>query len=325
MGEQQINLSSNPVLSSMIRLRLCFSNSAHNQVVQTIFDQCLKLFTRLGVSSPSCTDGLVAPRTPILTPINLDFYWNALSEAEFNLIQNALIQNILPLSKNHSLAAASLLKSHERLSQIKLAAFDMDSTLINEEVIDELGALLGIKNKIAYITEQAMTGELTFDAALRERVLLLAGLHQDQVLSLTTRLTPTHGAQELIQFLLHEKCYTLALSGGFNLLLTPLQKIFQLHEARGNTLELDQNQKLTGKILGEPFGPTEKKKQLLKVANEKNILAHQIMAVGDGANDIEMLSAANLKVAFCAKPKLNLHANTWIIDRNLTWIINATS
>lgn len=186
-------------------------------------------------------------------------------------------------------------------SNKKLIAFDLDSTLIQMEVIDELAALAGKKQEVSAITELAMQGRLDFRQSLIERVALLQGIEEKDLVQVASSLALTPGAQTLITNLKNHGYLTATLSGGFTYFARFIQKHLGLDFMFANELEIC-NGKLTGRLKGKIIdGPA--KAQLLKdIADQQGICLQQTIAVGDGANDLPMLESAGLGIAFHAKP-----------------------
>lgn len=217
-----------------------------------------------------------------------------------------------------------------QLSDFKLAAFDMDSTLINIECIDEIADAAGKKAQVAAITEAAMRGEITdFKDSLRRRVALLKGAPAaalEQVYAQRLQLNP--GALELVQALKAAGCKLLLVSGGFTFFADRIAARLGMDYARSNVLEV-QGGVLTGHVLEQPWGDIcdgqEKRKMLLATCAELGISPAQAMAVGDGANDLPMMlacqEAGGLSVAYHAKPKVREQAmvaiNSGGLDRVL--------
>ena len=206
-------------------------------------------------------------------------------------------------------------------SDLGLIVSDMDSTLITIECVDEIAARLGIKNQVAAITERAMRGEIDFRQSLTERVGLLAGLPEselqivyDEVLKLTS------GAEELLTAC-HQHCVKFMLvSGGFTFFTDRLKKRLGLDYTYANVLGTE-NGKLTGKVTSEIIDAQRKIELLQQYQNDLNLQAHQVLAVGDGANDIPMIQAAGIGVAFHAKPKTQQAAKVAINFSGLNGIL----
>ncbi|KAH8601789.1 phosphoserine phosphatase [Bisporella sp. PMI_857] len=191
----------------------------------------------------------------------------------------------------------------------RLVVFDMDSTLIQQEVIDLIAASIGVEAEVSAITGRAMNGGLDFSASLRERVKLLKGVDEDIFTKLRTVITPTKGARELIKALKKLGVRTAVLSGGFIPLTQWLADDLGLDYAYANTLESDPTTgKLTGEVLGSIVNAERKRDLLLEIARKENVTLEQVVAIGDGANDLLMMKAAGLGVAFNAKPVVQLEA-----------------
>jgi phosphoserine phosphatase len=194
-----------------------------------------------------------------------------------------------------------------RLSDFKLIAFDMDSTLINIECIDEIADAAGRKAEVAAITEAAMRGEITdYKASLRQRVALLRGVgvaHMQQVLDERLRLNP--GAAELVRACKAAGLKTLLVSGGFTFFTDAVQAMLGIDWTRSNVLEV-QDGLLTGRLVEQAWGDIcdgeEKRRMLLHTCASMGIAPTQAIVMGDGANDLPMMSAAGLSVAYHAKP-----------------------
>jgi phosphoserine phosphatase len=184
----------------------------------------------------------------------------------------------------------------------KLLISDMDSTMIQQECIDELADLVGRKKEVAAITERAMNGELDFKAALRERVALLAGLTTaDLARVMAERITLMPGAKTLITTMKARGCHTVLVSGGFTFFTSRVAAAIGFHEDHANQLEI-KNDHLTGKVV-EPVLDKESKLQILQhIAAQHRLELAATLAIGDGANDLPMLQAAGLGVAYHAKP-----------------------
>jgi phosphoserine phosphatase len=208
-----------------------------------------------------------------------------------------------------------------RRKQLFLA--DMDSTMIAQECIDELADFVGRKAEVSEITERAMRGELAFEPALRERVSLLAGLPANVVDEIiATRITLTPGGRELVRTMRANGGYTALVSGGFTLFTGPISATIGFHEHRSNTL-LVENGKLIGRVADPILGKEAKLAALEDLMRERNIAREATLAVGDGANDLAMLGAAGLGVAFRAKPAVAAAAHARIDHAGLEALLYA--
>lgn len=183
----------------------------------------------------------------------------------------------------------------------RLVAFDMDSTLIQHEVIDELAREAGVGDQVVKITESAMRGELDFDESLIRRVGLLKGLEESVMQRVADRLQLTEGAETLVGALRRFGFKTAVLSGGFQYFGQMLQKKLGIDYLHANDLEIVDG-KLTGRVKGKIVNAQGKVDRLKEIAARENISLQQAIAVGDGANDLPMLAAAGLGIAFHAKP-----------------------
>lgn len=202
-----------------------------------------------------------------------------------------------------------------KLADYKLAAFDMDSTLISIECIDEIAAAAGKKAEVAAITEAAMRGEITdFKDSLRRRLALLAGTPAsalDEVLRDRLRLNP--GAEALLSALHAAGLKTLLVSGGFTFFAERVRERLGMSASRSNVLEIDAEGRLTGRVVPQAWGDivdgAMKRDTMLQMCADHGIdPATQAIAVGDGANDLPMMNAAALSVAYHAKPKVREQA-----------------
>lgn len=202
----------------------------------------------------------------------------------------------------------------------RLVAFDMDSTLVQAEVIDELAKRAGVGAKVAAITERAMRGELDFKESLKARLSLLKGLPESVLAEVAETLPLTEGAERLIATLQRVGYKTAILSGGFSYFGKKLQERLGIDYVFANELEI-KNRALTGKVVGGVVDGAKKAQLLKKLAKAENISLQQVIAVGDGANDLPMLSLAGLGIAFHAKPKVKQGARQSISTLGLDSIL----
>ncbi|ANE04733.1 phosphoserine phosphatase SerB [Corynebacterium crudilactis] len=191
----------------------------------------------------------------------------------------------------------------------RLVCFDCDSTLITGEVIEMLAAHAGKEAEVAEVTERAMRGELDFEESLRERVKALAGLDASVIDEVAKAIELTPGARTTIRTLNRMGYQTAVVSGGFIQVLDGLADELELDYVRANTLEIVDG-KLTGNVIGKIVDRAAKAEFLREFAADSGLKMYQTVAVGDGANDIDMLSAAGLGIAFNAKPALKEIADT---------------
>ena len=196
---------------------------------------------------------------------------------------------------------ANLQTAEERAVDIKLAVFDMDSTLIQCEVIDELAKHAGVGDRVVEITERAMRGELDFNQSFAERLGLLRGLDARVASEIASSLPFSDGAHELMLTLRARGVRTVILSGGFDVFAESVKGVLKMNDYVANTLEIAEN-KLTGRVIPPIVNADEKRARLISLASSMAIDLSQTMAVGDGANDLKMLEAAGIGVAFRAKP-----------------------
>ncbi len=203
----------------------------------------------------------------------------------------------------------------------KLFLADMDSTMIGQECIDELADFVGLKAHVAAITERAMRGEIAFEPALRERVALLKGLPVtviDEVIE--KRITLTPGGRTLVATMRANGALTCLVSGGFTLFTQPIAAMIGFDETRANRLALDGD-KLAGTVVEPIFGRESKCATLIELRARLGLAKDDTMAIGDGANDLDMIVEAGLGVAYHAKPKVAAAAAARIDHGDLTALL----
>ena len=209
-----------------------------------------------------------------------------------------------------------------QLNSFKLIAFDMDSTLINIECVDEIADAAGRKSEVAAITEAAMRGEITdYKDSLRKRVALLKGVtvaHMEEVLNNRLQLNP--GAEKLVKACQAAGMKVLLVSGGFTFFTDSVRDRLGINWTRSNVLEV-VNGELTGRMVDQEWGDIcdgeEKRKMLLQTCAQMGIEPTQAIAMGDGANDLPMMGVAGLSVAYHAKPKVREQAMVAIQEGGL--------
>lgn len=202
----------------------------------------------------------------------------------------------------------------------RLIVFDMDSTLIREEVIDELAREAGVGEQVVQITEATMRGELDFRESLRKRVSLLEGLPETVLEKVASQLHLNDGADRLIQQLRELGFKTAILSGGFDYFGNHLREKLGIDYVYANKLEIVDG-KLTGKVLGDIVDADRKAALLAQLAAEQGLTLQQTIAVGDGANDLKMLGIAGMGVAFHAKPVVRESADYALTNLGLDAIL----
>ncbi len=202
----------------------------------------------------------------------------------------------------------------------RLVCFDMDSTLIETEVIDELAERAGVGEKVRAITERAMRGEIDFDESFRERVALLKGLDESVMREIAENLPVTEGVSRMMEVLKRAGFKTAILSGGFTYFGNYLKQKFGIDYVYANELEIVDG-KLTGRYVGDIVNGRRKAELLRLLAQVENIDIAQTIAVGDGANDLPMLTTAGLGIAFHAKPKVKATAGQSISTIGLDGVL----
>jgi phosphoserine phosphatase len=211
-------------------------------------------------------------------------------------------------------------KSANRRKKLFLA--DMDSTMIGQECIDELADFAGLKAHVAAITERAMRGEIAFEPALRERVALLEGLQVSVVEEvLRDRIRLTAGARTLVSTMRANGARTCLVSGGFTLFTDRVAAMIGFDQSRANTLTLIDGHKLAGLVAEPIFGRDGKRAALIEMRQELGLAKDDTMAIGDGANDLDMIVEAGLGVAYHAKPKVAAAAVARIDHGDLTALL----
>lgn len=205
--------------------------------------------------------------------------------------------------------------------QKQLLITDMDSTIITCECIDELADFAGFKAEVAAITERAMNGELDFAAALETRVRLLAGVPESALQSVyDERVKFMPGAKELVQTMRANGAYCVLVSGGFTFFTSRVREAVGFHQDYSNTLEIAEG-KLTGRVIPPILGKDAKLQALLNLCHQRSISLQDTLAIGDGSNDLPMLLAAGLGVAYHAKPMVRAAAQAQINHCDLSALL----
>ncbi len=202
---------------------------------------------------------------------------------------------------------------------IKLIIFDLDNVLMNGEAIDELGKIANVENQIAEITDKAMKGEIDFETSIQERVKLLEGVSVDDIVELREKIPLTNGAEETIKSLKDNNYEVIIVSGSFHIIADPLKEKLGVDDIFTNTL-IEEDGVLTGEVSGDLVSGSK-----LDVVNnyiaDKDISLEECVAIGDGANDISILEAAGVGIAFNAKPVVKEIADVVIDEDDLTAIL----
>lgn len=198
-----------------------------------------------------------------------------------------------------------------------LVVLDVDSTLIEQEVIELLADCAGKRPEVEAVTERAMAGELDFTASLKARVILLKGLPESVIEETLAKCKVTKGARELIATVHAAGGKVGAVSGGFNQILDPLAKLLNLDFQRANQLEVIDGF-LTGEVVGTIIDKPAKATALLEWAQASNIDMKNTVAIGDGANDLDMMAEAGLSIGFNAKPRVRAAADLLIDSGDLS-------
>lgn len=250
--------------------------------------------------------------TPVNACVELAVYGDVAREAS---MRAEFLRTAQELSIDIAFQRESIFRRNRRLF-----AFDMDSTLIQGEVIDELAKLAGVGADVARITEAAMRGELNFDESFTRRVGLLKGLPADKVYGLLDRIPLTDGAERLIRTLKLLGYKTVILSGGFNFFARSLQQRLGIDEFHSNELEIVDGV-VTGRVVPPIINGARKAALLQEIAKREGISLEQVVAVGDGANDIPMLNLAGMGIAYRAKPLVRQSADQSISSLGLDGLL----
>lgn len=223
--------------------------------------------------------------------------------------------DVRTLADRHDLSAAVV--SGPLLEGPQLVVMDVDSTFITCEVIEEIAEAAGTREEVTRVTEQAMRGEIDFVESLARRVATLTGVRADFLDDVTARVSYTPGAEELVRAVQQRGGHVGLVSGGFIEVVAPLAERLGIELVRANRLEVDDRGLLTGRTLGRVVDGTAKVEFLGAYAEQVGADPARTVAMGDGANDLGMIAAAGLGVAFCAKPVVRQQAPARITFRRL--------
>lgn len=249
--------------------------------------------------------GLAAPAAEARW-LSLGDAWEARFVAEPGLAQRALRDRIVQ-AVGAAPVDVNIVPGEAAMRRKQLLAADMESTIIEQELIDEMAGLVGCRAEIAAITEAAMRGEIGFEGALVRRVALFAGLEQSRLEEILARATLMPGAETLLATMRANGARAALVSGGFTIFAERIAGRLGFHAVHANVLETNAG-RLSGRVREPILGPEGKASVLLRLAAEAGLAASQTVAVGDGANDLAMVAKAGLGVAFRAKPVLAAEA-----------------
>ncbi len=211
---------------------------------------------------------------------------------------------------------------NQTLKNFGLVVMDMDSTFISIECIDEIADMCNLKPQVAAITASAMRGEIEFAESLRRRVKLLAGLHESALQRvIDERLQLNPGAQQLVDTCKQYGIKTLLVSGGFNFFVDRVKAMTGLDYTKANSLEIIDG-KLTGQVLGTIVDAQGKADCLIQLREKLGLKQEQVVAIGDGANDLKMMAAAGVSIAYHAKPIVHQQATYALNHTGLDGVIN---
>ncbi len=245
----------------------------------------------------------------------VEFLVTAPESLDVKALTRKLLQAGASLGVDIAVQKESLYRRNKRL-----VVMDMDSTLIQIEVIDELARIAGVGRQVAEITERAMNGELDFQGALRERVALLKGLKAEALEEVYRNIPFTPGAKNLVRILKRLGFKTAVISGGFKFFTDRLQQELGLDYAYANQLEIKGGE-VTGGVVGTIVDGARKAQLLEEIARQEGVTLDQVIAIGDGANDLPMLDKAGLGIAFNAKARVREQADYHINQQSLDSIL----
>ncbi len=298
-----------------------------NRYIITIVARKITAEMIAGIARASAEQGLNIDDIKRLTgriSLNTEASKTPMASVEFSMRgtpkdKNALQAQFVSLSQEYNLDISFQRESMYRRTR-RLICFDMDSTLIQTEVIDELAIANGVGDQVKEITERAMRGEIDFIESFRERVALLKGLDVSVMQGIAERLPLTEGLERLMKTLKTVGFKIAILSGGFKFFGNYLKQKFDIDYVYANELEVE-NGKLTGRYVGDVVDGRRKAELLRLIAQVEGVHLMQTVAVGDGANDLPMLSLAGLGIAFHAKPRVKENAKQTLSNVGIDGIL----
>jgi phosphoserine phosphatase len=294
-----------------VDIATAFESSDHTTIAAkksllhvVVLSQSLKPIAINAIAAVIATDGGNIERINRTASYPVTAIELAVSGANLATLRSALASTGSELGVDIAVSPGGLMRF-----ATKLVVMDVDSTLIQQEVIELLGAKAGVQSEIAKITEAAMRGELDFEASLRARVALLKGLPETVLSDVQSEITLTPGARTLIRTLKKLGHHIALVSGGFEPVIAPLAAELGIDHMRANNLEIIDG-KLTGALVGPVIDRAGKATALRDFAAEHNVDLEQTIAIGDGANDLDMIAIAGMGIAFNAKPAVKAAADS---------------
>jgi phosphoserine phosphatase len=294
-----------------VDIATAFESSDHTTIAAkksllhvVVLSQSLKPIAINAIAAVIATDGGNIERINRTASYPVTAIELAVSGANLATLRSALASTGSELGVDIAVSPGGLMRF-----ATKLVVMDVDSTLIQQEVIELLGAKAGVQSEIAKITEAAMRGELDFEASLRARVALLKGLPETVLSDVQSEITLTPGARTLIRTLKKLGHHIALVSGGFEPVIAPLAAELGIDHMRANNLAIADG-KLTGALVGPVIDRAGKATALRDFAAEHNVDLEQTIAIGDGANDLDMIAIAGMGIAFNAKPAVKAAADS---------------
>jgi phosphoserine phosphatase len=294
-----------------VDIATAFESSDHTTIAAkksllhvVVLSQSLKPIAINAIAAVIATDGGNIERINRTASYPVTAIELAVSGANLATLRSALASTGSELGVDIAVSPGGLMRF-----ATKLVVMDVDSTLIQQEVIELLGAKAGVQSEIAKITEAAMRGELDFEASLRARVALLKGLPETVLSDVQSEITLTPGARTLVRTLKKLGHHIALVSGGFEPVIAPLAAELGIDHMRANNLAIADG-KLTGALVGPVIDRAGKATALRDFAAEHNVDLEQTIAIGDGANDLDMIAIAGMGIAFNAKPAVKAAADS---------------